>query len=228
MPLVRPKAVIFDVIETIISLEPLRRELVTLGLDHGSLETFFAFGLRDAFALNATDRSPSFVEVLRGALDQLLAIRGISAPTEAKDAVFSTLARLPAHADAEAALRRLRKAGIPIYALSNGAKTSTERYLAANGLDGFIRDVLSVETVGAFKPRRIVYEHAVQATGETAENVMLVATHAWDTHGARNAGIMSAFVVRGQIYPKTMMQPDLTAETLLGVADAILALPSSR
>jgi 2-haloacid dehalogenase len=46
----------------------------------------------------------------------------------------------------------------------------------------------------------------------------LVATHAWNVHGAKRAGLISGFVARGQIIPATMALPDVGGEDLAEVA----------
>ncbi|RFC62058.1 haloacid dehalogenase type II [Fulvimarina endophytica] len=221
MTITRPKAVIFDIIETVFALEALRDDFEALSLARSDLETWFAFGLRDAFALDATGSIQPFPKILSGALDELLAVRGLETSQEAHDTMFETMRALPAHADAHEAFTVLRQAGIPLYALSNGARESTENLLKKAGLTHHFEDILSVETVGRFKPARPVYEHAVSVCGVRAEEAMLVATHAWDVHGAKSAGLSGAFVARGQAYPKTMLAPDLVGDELLDVAKAI-------
>jgi len=52
--------------------------------------------------------------------------------------------------------------------------------------------------------------------------LVLVATHAWDTHGAKAAGLMAGFVARGQPYPDQMIAPDFWGEALIDVAQAIV------
>ena len=69
----RTQAVLFDVIETLFPLDPIRRKLVEAGLPEGALETWFARFLRDAFALDAAGNYRGFREVASGALAVMLA-----------------------------------------------------------------------------------------------------------------------------------------------------------
>ncbi|EAU41065.1 probable Haloacid dehalogenase, type II [Fulvimarina pelagi HTCC2506] len=226
----RPKAIIFDIIETIFALETVRPELVRLGLQASDLETWFAFGLRDAFTLNATRAVKPFPEILKGALAQLLAKRELDPPVEDRERVFEAMRNMSAHDDAAEALAILRDANLPVYALSNGARASTQSLLDNAGLTHFFTDLLSVESIDQFKPSKPVYDHGVAATGQRAADVMLVATHAWDCHGAKMAGMQAAFVARGQVYPDVMVAPDLTGVELLDVAHSIVNLnaPAER
>lgn len=120
----RPQVVAFDVIGTTFSLEPLRLRLTELGLPPSGLETWFASGLRDAFALAASDGFEPFRAVLDGALEQILAQYGVEANSHQRNEVLAGLMELPPHPDAEDAMCRLVGAGIRILAVSNGAATS--------------------------------------------------------------------------------------------------------
>ena len=87
------------------------------------------------------------------------------------------------------------------------------------------QSVLSVEDVGLSKPRGEVYGHAASVLGIAPGDLCLVAAHAWDVHGAKAAGLKTAFVSRGQPFPATMLAPDVIGDELADTAKAISALP---
>jgi hypothetical protein len=94
----RIRAVLFDVIETLFPLEPVRRKLVQSGLPESSLDTWFARMLRDAFALDAAGTYRGFREVAAGALEVTFAAHGAAASQSQVDGVlgaFATLDRTP-------------------------------------------------------------------------------------------------------------------------------------
>ncbi|RLQ88951.1 haloacid dehalogenase type II [Notoacmeibacter ruber] len=216
------KVAVFDIIETVFSLKPVRRAMAACGLDGRDLETWFAFGLRDAFALDVTHRARPFPEILADALDELLAIRQIQVRPEAREDVLNAFAKMPAHDDARACFDRLRDGGITIVALSNGPAERTRSLLDGAGLCSHVQEILSVESVGRFKPHISVYEQAFAVTGLPPEAHCMIACHAWDLHGAKCAGMKTAFVGRGQHYPSVMEPADLTGEELIDVAGEIL------
>jgi 2-haloacid dehalogenase len=220
----RPRAVAFDIIETVFSLEPVRKRLVALGLPPGSLEAWFAAGLRDAFALAATSAYAPFRSVLEGALDDLLAKNQLSATPEDKASVLDGLKSLPAHADAGEAFQILAEANIRILALSNSAASATEELLKRAGLDDHVERIVSVEEVKLSKPRTEVYRHAATAAQVDPSQLALVATHPWDIHGAKAAGLIAAFVARGKPYPPVMLAPDLMGQSLAEVAQKLVGL----
>ena len=221
----RPRAVAFDIIETIFSLQSLRPGLTPLGLPASALEIWFAASLRDAFALAATGRFAPFRAVMADALADLLQRHGVPVMENRIAAFLDGMKTLNAQPDATEALSTLRAADMPIIALSNGAASATETLLDRAGLRPFFRQVLSVEDVGLSKPRGEVYAHAASVLGVAPGDLCLVAAHAWDVHGAKAAGLKTAFVSRGQPFPATMLAPDLIGDELADTAQALVALP---
>lgn len=218
-----PQVVAFDIIGTTFSLEPVRQKLVGLGLPEKALELWFAIGLRDAFALAASNDFKPFPSVLGDALEGVLALHGESGTDVEKQAVLATMKELPPHPHAKEAFEILTEAGIRILALSNGAAASTQALLQGAGLEGYVERVLSVDDVKLSKPRPEVYLHAARAAGVAPGELALVATHAWDIQGAKAAGLMAGFVARGQRFPAVMRQPDVIGETLGDVARALVS-----
>lgn len=221
----RPAVVAFDVIGTTFSLEPLRPRLTALGLPPGALETWFASGLRDAFALAASGSFEPFKTVLDGALQQVLGQHGIEAGAHERDVVLAGLKELPPHPDAEEAMRMLVAAGIRVVAVSNGATSSTRQLLEQAGLDRLVERIVSVNDVKRSKPSPEVYRHAAEKVGVDAGKVMLVAAHPWDVHGAKQAGWQAAYVARSVPFPSDVMRkPDIEGATLGEVARSLVEL----
>lgn len=213
---------VFDIIETVFSLEPVRRAIASCGLDGRDLETWFAFGLRDAFALDVTHRAMPFPDILAEALKELLAVRGVGANQAEKDAVLAAFAQMPSQAGAGECFDLLRDAGIRIVALSNGPAERTRALLENADLDGHVSDILSVQAVGRFKPHESVYRLAFEATGLEPAAHCMIACHAWDLHGAKCAGMQTAFVRRDQHYPSVMEPADMAGDELVDIARLIV------
>jgi 2-haloacid dehalogenase len=220
----RPEVVAFDIIETVFPLDPLRPIIVELGLPPLGLENWFAAGLRDAFALSSTGDFRPFPEVLDGALDQVLGEQGLSPPVEAKALLKERMKSLAARPDAREAFGIISRAGMRIMALSNGAAATTRLLLQGAGLDDLVGHVVSVEEVKLFKPRREVYEHAARTAGVEPERLALVAVHPWDVHGAKAAGLTTAYVSVERPFSPVMRRPDLEAPSLSEAALALVAL----
>jgi len=221
----RPQTVAFDVVETLISLEPLRHRFVEVGLPESTLERWFDRMLRDGMALTLVGDYAPFPDVGASAL------RVIGAGRLTDDDVSHVLdgfATLPAQPDAEPAMQALADAGVAMVALSNGAQKSTEAFLDRSGLDRFVDQVISVADVGKWKPPPEVYRYALDRIGRPAADVALVAVHAFDCHGAHAAGLTTGWAGRLERHYAEIFTPaDVVGEDLADVAAGLVALPET-
>lgn len=218
------RTIIFDIIETVFSLEPMRSRFIAVGLPGHTLERWFAAGLRDAFALAVTGDFSPFRSVLECQLEELFVKQGLKHSSLDLDYILNGMRELPPQPDAEEAINLLFQAGFRLVALSNGARSATAHLLQGAKLDHLFASILSVEDVKLSKPREEVYRYAVGQLRVTAEDATLVAAHAWDTHGAKCAGLTTVFISRGLPYPEVMRSPDIFANQLLDAAQALTDL----
>ncbi|SRR6266404_5846006 len=222
----RPKVVAFDVVETLFALEPIRARFRSLGLPDGALEVWFAQLLRNAFALDATDVYKPFGEVARGTLEVLLAEYKSPATVPALDRTLLSFQELPAHDDVAPAFQRLLAGAVRIVTLSNGSAETTRQLLQCARLDRFVERVISIDEVRRWKPAREVYLHAAKVAGVAPDELALVAAHAWDIHGANQAGLLTGWVSRlEKRFHPAMNPPDVTGSTLDEVIERLLLLP---
>lgn len=223
----RPLAVALDIVETVFALEPLSARLKTVGLPETALRLFFAQMLRDAFALEASGAYKTFKQVATGSLAVLMANHGIESEDSKIQTVLGGFAELPPHPDVARGLERLRSAGIRMVALTNGGAENTQKLLDRSRLASFIEKTISIDEVRHWKPNREVYLHAARSIGVEPERLALVAAHAWDVHGAKQAGLVAAWVRRqDKAYQAAMQPPDLQGDTLAEVVDKLIALPA--
>jgi len=220
----RPLVIAFDVIETLFPLEPIRQRLIDAGQPGHLLEQWFARLLRDAFAVVASGGYRPFGEFAAAALRS-------SANTPLTDAqvqaVLAGFPELDPHPDVVPAVRRLRDAGIRMVTLTNGSAANTSALLRRAGIDEDIEQVLSVDDIQRWKPAPEIYRHAATSTGVEPDRLALVAAHAWDTHGAHEAGLVTGWISRLEDeYPRVFAPPDVTGPDLGTVVDGLLRLPA--
>ena len=56
----------------------------------------------------------------------------------------------------------------------------------------------------------------------TLQQVMLIAVHPWDTHGAKAAGLQAMYVDRdGAAFPDYFIKPDYTVTSLTDLAEVL-------
>ena len=222
----RPRAVAFDVMGTLFPLGPLRELIVGLGLPPQALELWFARTLRDGFALSAAGDFQPFPLLAWANLDGLLAQHDRPTEPHRIDEVFNRLSKLPARPDTAAAMTLLIKAGIRVLTVTNGTRKNTQSLLNGAGLDRFIKQIVTIDDVKAWKPRSEVYLHAASQLGIPPGSLALVAAHAWDCYGAARAGLVTGWVSRPEMrFNPAFGEPDVQGETLTAVADALLGLP---
>jgi 2-haloacid dehalogenase len=113
----RPHTVAFDVVETLISLEPLRDRFVDVGLPGSTLERWFDRMLRDGMALTLAGDYAPFPDVAAAALR---VIGGGRLSDGDVTHVLDGIATLPAQPDAQQAMRVLTEAGVRVVCLTNG------------------------------------------------------------------------------------------------------------
>ncbi|EID54289.1 haloacid dehalogenase type II [Saccharomonospora xinjiangensis] len=101
--------------------------------------------------------------------------------------------RLPPWGDSVACVERLGR-HLPVLGLSNASRATLLRLNALAGLRW--HQVLSGETVSAYKPAPEVYQLAVDTAGCPPERILMVAAHAWDLRGAQSCGMRTAYVQR--------------------------------
>jgi len=216
-----PRALVFDVIGTLFSLESQRPRLIACGLPAHALEGWFAASLRDLFALGVTGRTAPMIAVLQDNLHHLLALNHLRQDGSRVAAVMEGMRQLEPDPHAQAALEMLQSHGLACAALSNGSLKATEVLIERAGLNRFFSQVLSIDTVGLPKPRPEVYRAMATRLQLEPDRLMMVAAHPWDLHGARSAGLSTAYISRGLPWPATFDAPDLTAPNFVDLAHLV-------
>lgn len=213
--------VAFDVVETLFSLDPVAAALRDGGAGPDGARLLFARLLRDAFALAACGGYRPFRDLADAAVAATL-----PASTDAQRfAVASAFTKLPAHPDAEPALRRLTDAGVRVVTLTNGSAATTASLLDGAGLDRYVERVISVDEVRQWKPAPAPYRHAAAVLAVEAASLVMVSVHAWDVHGARLAGLRTAWAARLEgRFPACFTPPDIEGADLIEVAEALVSV----
>jgi 2-haloacid dehalogenase len=218
----RPAVVAFDVIDTLMSLEPLRERLTEIGQPPHLLEAWYTRTLRDGMALSATGDFAPFADVAQAAL------RGLTSYTisdEQVQRVMAGFSELPAYPDALPAITSLTDAGLRVACLTNWSSYLTSSFVDRAGLRPLIDRVISVGEVYRWKPSKMVYLYAAEVLDAPPSRMALVAAHDWDCHGAKRAGLITGWVSRKSGgFGAQFEPPDVTGEDLTEVAANLLAL----
>jgi 2-haloacid dehalogenase len=218
----RPEVVAFDVIETLMSLEPLRERLTALGQPPHMLEAWYTRTLRDGMALSATGDFVAFTDVAESALR---ALTHYTISDEQVAQVMDGFGELPAFPEALPAITALTDAGLRVACLSNGSAHLVSSFVNRSGLGSLVDRVITVGEVYRWKPAGVVYRYAAEMLDVPPERMALVAAHDWDCHGAKRAGLTTGFVSRKSGgYGAPFAPPDVAADDLTEVVAGLLAL----
>ena len=224
-----PSVIVFDVNETLSDLSAMKARFVQVGAPAHLASAWFAALLRDGFALAAAGGTAPFSvigsELLREVLRDVPLMRE---PDEAVEHIMAGFGLLKLHPDVPEGVRALTGTGMRLVTLSNGSAEVARSLLAAADLEGHFEALLSVEDAGAWKPMRAAYDYAANACGVRPAELLLVAVHPWDIHGAAEAGLATAWLNRGgHTYPSYFTAPDYTVTRLAELATLLATTPTA-
>jgi 2-haloacid dehalogenase len=220
----RPAVVAFDVNETLLDLAPVRATLTELGEPGHLLPAVFARTLHSGAAAALAGTWCRFRDAFEGALAQLTAL-----DADGRAQVADAFGELSPHADVEPALRRLTEAGLRVVTLTHGSPGVAEAALERGGVTPLVERSLSSEAIRAWKPAREVYLWAAGVCDVAPSALALVASHAWDVHGAQRAGLTGAWFPRAERVPSPVFEaPHVRGESLDDVVSGLLALDAGR
>lgn len=219
----KPSVIVFDVNESLSDMAPMGQRFVEVGAPAHLAKLWFAALLRDGFALTAAGDNGTFADIgaqtLRGLFTGAELNRDIDSAVQHVMAGFSGLGL---HPDVVAGVKALHGAGYRLVTLSNGSTQLAEKLFTEAGILDDFDQLLTVEDAPAWKPGKASYEYAASSCGTRPEQMLLVAVHPWDIHGASRAGFSTAWINRaGGPYPGYFQAPDHTISALPDLVPAL-------
>jgi 2-haloacid dehalogenase len=164
-----------------------------------------------------------FWQITRDGLDYALDVYNVSDQQLRSDLMDAYL-QLKCYPEVTDTLQKLKAGGRKIAILSNGSPAMLEAVVKSSGLADLVQTILSVETVGVFKPHPAVYQLAVDRLGVAASEIVFMSSNAWDAVGATAFGLRVAWINRFTQRPERLSYlPDTEIKTLAelpGLLDA--------
>ncbi|MCB2116134.1 MAG: haloacid dehalogenase type II [Rhodobacteraceae bacterium] len=140
-------------------------------------------------------RHIDFWSVTRDALDWAMEAAGLDDP-DLRERLLALYRELAAYPEVPEMLSALKAARLNTAILSNGSPEMLQGAVASAGIGALLDDVLSVESVGIFKPDARVYELVTTRFGCRRDEVLFVSSNGWDAAGAAAYGFVTAWVNR--------------------------------
>ncbi len=141
------------------------------------------------------DAHTDFWRVTQDGLDWALGANNLTDP-DLRERLLSLYWELSAYNEVPAMLGALKKAGLNTAILSNGSPEMLEGAVKSAGLTEVLDDVLSVESVGVFKPHHSVYALVNKRFSCTSDQVLFVSSNGWDAACAAGYGFQTVWVNR--------------------------------
>ncbi|WP_373377888.1 haloacid dehalogenase type II [Cupriavidus nantongensis] len=132
------------------------------------------------------------VDALRYAAERL----GLPLDEAAEAQLLKEYACLSAFPENLGALKRLRKAGLPLGILSNGNAEMLDISVKSAGMHGLFDHVLSVDAVRQYKTAPAAYALGPLAFGLDAQEMLFVSSNGWDACGATWYGYTTFWINR--------------------------------
>ncbi len=142
------------------------------------------------------DAHCDFWDVTQDGLDWALEAVGLQGDNTLRQRLLDLYWELQAYPEVPDMLKALKAGGLQTAILSNGSPPMLNGAVLSAGIGDVLDDVLSVESVGVFKPHASVYDLVQNRFGCARDEVLFVSSNGWDAAGASGYGFVTAWVNR--------------------------------
>jgi 2-haloacid dehalogenase len=161
-----------------------------------------------------------FWAVTQDGLDYALEAQRMSGDSDLRERLLALYWELSAYPEVPAMLAALKGGGFNTAILSNGSPAMLDGAVRSAGIGDVLDAVLSVESVGVFKPHGTVYDLVGAHFGCTPDEVLFVSSNCWDACAAAGRGFHAAWVNRaGEPMDRLPWQPEAILGDLTGIPD---------
>lgn len=165
-----------------------------------------------------TGAHTDFWTVTQDGLDWALEAEGLAGDAALRARLLQLYRELDAYPEVPQMLAALKAAGKTTAILSNGEPGMLDAAVHSAGVGEHLDDVLSVESVGIFKPARAVYDMVGARFGCAAGEVLFVSSNGWDAAAAAGYGFHTAWVNRaGEPVDRLPARPATVLDDLAGI-----------
>jgi len=137
-----------------------------------------------------------FWQVTQDGLDWALEVEGFDGDEELRERLLQLYWELAAYPEVPTVLSRLKDQGMNTAILSNGTLEMLTGAVQSANIGDLLDDVLSVESVGIYKPADVVYDLVGERFACQRDEVLFVSSNGWDAGGASGYGFTTAWINR--------------------------------
>ncbi len=167
-----------------------------------------------------TGAHTDFWSVTQDGLDWALEATGLDGDAELRARLLALYWELGAYPEVPAMLAALKDQGLNTAILSNGSPDMLDGAVQSAGIGALLDDVLSVESVGVFKPDSRVYDLVGRRFDCAPGKVLFVSSNGWDAAAAAGYGFVTAWANRaGEPVDRLPWRPDHVLSDLTTIPD---------
>jgi len=142
------------------------------------------------------DAHCDFWQVTKDGLDWALEKSALGNDAALRQRLLNLYFELQAFPEVPQMLLDLKQAGLQTGILSNGSPDMLAGAVRSAGIEDMLDNVLSVQSVGVFKPHASVYDLVGQRFDCAPNEVLFVSSNGWDVGCATGYGFVTAWVNR--------------------------------
>ena len=143
-----------------------------------------------------TQEHTDFWTVTGDALDFALEAHKLGGDPDLKERLMRLYFELEAYPETTDVLQKLKARGLALAILSNGEPKMLKAAADNAGLSPLLDDILTVESIGVYKPDARVYALATQRFNCAASEILFISSNGWDVSGAAGFGFHAVWVNR--------------------------------
>ena len=215
------KYFVFDAFGTLFKTSEIKSELTKIAGDktENLLNIWRSKQLQYTWLRNEMNQYQPFSTVTKEALDYSMRVNGI-----VDKKVFDILLPLydtPSLINGVAnLLKTLKTNGKTVAILSNGTMSMLNNGVQLTGIKTYMDAILSVDTIGVYKPKPAVYQMALDKLGASIEELIFFSSNQWDVSGASVFGLDACWINQyGEVQEGLPFGEVVEVGSLLEVAD---------
>ena len=134
---------------------------------------------------------------------------------EMKNELLDLYKKLTPYPEVKDCLEDLKTKKIKIAILSNGTPDLLKELVESNNIQNYFDDLLSIESVGIYKPDSKVYEMPIKKYNCEPKNICFMSSNTWDGSGGGVFGYNAVWVNRfNKVFDKLSYKPKFVINNL--------------
>ena len=155
----------------------------------------------------------NFWEITEDSLDHSMETFKIK--NEMRNELLDLYKKLRPYPEVKECMEGLKEKKIKIAILSNGTPDLLTGLVKNNNIENYFDDIMSIESVGIYKPDSKVYEMPIKKYNCKPENICFMSSNTWDVSGGGVFGYNAVWVNRfNKVFDKLSYKPKFVINNL--------------